>query len=409
MSLQSSPDQPQPLRVVVQQTKAWVERCGTVWVTGQLIELKRRSGAVTHFLTLRDAVAEVSMSVTASTAVLDAAGPLAEGMEVVALVRPTVWTRNGSLNFECTDLRTAGEGRLLAAIEQRKRMLQAEGLFDPARKRALPFLPRGVGLVTGQGSAAERDVLQVARLRWPGVRFVVRHAVMQGQGCVEDVREALGVLDRDPSVDVIVVARGGGSVQDLLPFSDESLARAVFACRTPVISAIGHEPDTPIIDLVADVRAATPTDAAKRVVPDVANERAMASQAVQRLRGAMLRLIDREVQTVHALRSRPVLADPLGPLTVQSDRLDELRRRCRRAALVRLREDATWVEHTLSRVRALSPRATLLRGYAILSDADGLTIDSTAAVETGQVLRAMLADGTLHAQVTEVDRREDPA
>lgn len=409
MSLQSSPDQPQPLRVVVQQTKAWVERCGTVWVTGQLIELKRRSGAVTHFLTLRDAVAEVSMSVTASTAVLDAAGPLAEGMEVVALVRPTVWTRNGSLNFECTDLRTAGEGRLLAAIEQRKRKLQAEGLFDPARKRALPFLPRGVGLVTGQGSAAERDVLQVARHRWPGVRFVVRHAVMQGQGCVEDVREALAVLDRDAGVDVIVVARGGGSVQDLLPFSDESLVRAVFACRTPVISAIGHEPDTPIIDLVADVRAATPTDAAKRVVPDVANERAMAHQAVQRLRGAMLRLIDREAQTVQALRSRPVLADPMGAVTVQYDRLDELRRRCRRAALVRLREDASWVEHTLRRVRALSPRATLMRGYAILSDADGLTIDSTAAVETGQVLTAMLADGTLHAQVTEVDRREDPA
>lgn len=407
--LASSPDQPQPLRVVLQQTKAWVERCGSVWVTGQLIELRRRSGAATQFLKLHDALADVAVSVTASTAVLDAAGPLAEGMEVVALVRPTVWTRNGSLNFECTDLRSSGEGRLLAAIEQRKRKLQAEGLFDPARKRALPFLPRGVGLITGQGSAAERDVLQVARLRWPGVRFVVRHAVMQGQGCVEDVREALGVLDRDPSVDVIVVARGGGSVQDLLPFSDESLARGVFACRTPVISAIGHEPDTPIIDLVADVRAATPTDAAKRVVPDVANERAMASQAVQRLRGAMLRLIDREVQTVHALRSRPVLADPLGPLTVQSDRLDELRRRCRRAALVRLREDATWVEHTLSRVRALSPRATLLRGYAILSDADGLTIDSTAAVETGQVLRAMLADGTLHAQVTEVDRREDPA
>lgn len=409
MTLQSSPEQPQPLRVVLAKTKAWVERCGTVWVTGQLIELKRRSGAATHFLTLRDVLAEVSVSVTASTAVLDAAGPLAEGMEVVALVRPTVWTRNGSLSFECSDLRSSGEGRLLAAIEQRKRMLQAQGLFDRARKRPLPFLPTGVGLITGQGSAAERDVLQVARLRWPGVRFVVRHAVMQGQGCVEDVREALAVLDRDPDVDVIVVARGGGSVQDLLPFSDESLVRAVFACRTPVISAIGHEPDTPIIDLVADVRAATPTDAAKRVVPDVANERAMAHQAVQRLRGAMLRLIDREVQTVHALRSRPVLANPLGPLTVQSDRLDELRRRCRRAALVRLREDATWVEHTLSRVRALSPRATLLRGYAILSDADRLTIDSTAAVETGQVLTAMLADGTLHAQVTEVDRREDPA
>ncbi|MFT3859863.1 exodeoxyribonuclease VII large subunit [Micropruina sp.] len=407
--LVSSPEQPQPLRVVLFGVKNWVERLGTVWVSGQLIELKRRSGAVTHFLTLRDTIAEVSVTVTASSAVLDAAGPIAEGMEVVALVHPTVWSRNGSLSFECSDLRASGEGRLLAAIEQRKRMLQAEGLFDPSRKRRLPFLPQGVGLITGQGSAAERDVLQVARARWPGVRFVVRHAVMQGQGCVEDVREALAVLDRDPRVDVIVVARGGGSVQDLLPFSDESLARAVFACATPVISAIGHEPDTPIIDLVADLRAATPTDAAKRVVPDVADERAKAQQALARVRAAMLRLIDRETQLVRSLRTRPVLADPLGPVNVQFDKLDELRQRCRRAATVRLREESAWVHQAVSRARALSPRATLLRGYAILSDNEGKTIGSTSGIEPGQPLMALLADGTLHAQVTDVQPREDPA
>lgn len=404
--LTSSPDQPQPLRVVLAGVKSWVERCGTVWVAGQLIELKRRSGAATHFLTLRDALAEMSVTVTASTLVLDAAGPIAEGMQVVALVRPTVWTRNGSLSFECSDLRASGEGRLLAAIEQRKRMLQAEGLFDRARKRPLPFLPRGIGLITGQGSAAERDVLQVAHRRWPGARFVVRHAVMQGQGCVDDVRDALSVLDRDPSVDVIVVARGGGSLQDLLPFSDESLARAVFACRTPVVSAIGHEPDTPILDLVADVRAATPTDAAKRVVPDVADERARVAQATERLRSGLLRMLEREGVQLQSLRSRPVLANPLGAVEVQVDQVQQLHERARRAIRARLREEASWVDHAVNRVRALSPRATLLRGYSILSADDGDTINSAGMVTPGMQVRAMLADGTLHAQVTDVHTKE---
>ncbi len=403
--LASTPEQPPPLRAVLAAVKTWVERCSTVWVAGQLIELKRRSGAATHFLTLRDALAEVSVTITASTAVLDAAGPIAEGMQVVALVRPTVWSRNGSLSFECSDLRASGEGRLLAAIEQRKRMLQAEGLFDRARKRPLPFLPGGVGLITGQNSAAERDVLQVARSRWPGVRFVVRPAVMQGPGCVDDVREALAVLDRDTSVDVIVIARGGGSLQDLLPFSDESLARAVFACRTPVVSAIGHEPDTPILDLVADVRAATPTDAAKRVVPDVADERTRIDQASARVRAATLRVIEHESRQLHALRSRPVLADPLGPIDVHSAQVRELCERGRRAVLNRLRAESSWVEHSVSRVRALSPRATLLRGYAILSDGDGATVDTIDGIETGAALVATMAHGLLYATVNGVHRR----
>ena len=408
MALPSSPEKPQPLRAVLGATKNWVERLGSVWVAAQLIELKRRSGAATHFLTLRDPLAEVSVTVTSSTAVLDAAGPIAEGMEVVALVRPTVWSRTGSLTFECGDLRASGEGRLLAAIEQRKRMLQAEGLFDRQGKRPLPFLPGLVGLITGEGSAAERDVLEVAGGRWPGVRFRVKHAVMQGQGCVEQIRDALAALDRDPEVAVIVIARGGGSVQDLLPFSDESLARAVFACRTPVVSAIGHEPDTPILDLVADVRAATPTDAAKRIVPDVADERHRVDQARDRVRTAMLRLLDRERHGLDGLRSRPVLADPLGPVTVAATHVGELRARSQRAIRTRLREESAWVEHTVSRVRALSPRATLLRGYVILSTTEGAPVDSTRGITAGQDVIGMLADGTLTARITDVQPREEP-
>ncbi len=408
MTLRSSPEQPQPLRAIVSATKTWVERLGSVWVAAQLIELKRRSGAATHFLTLRDPLAEASVTVTTSTAVLDAAGPIAEGMEVVALIRPTVWSRTGSLTFECTDLRASGEGRLLAAIEQRKRMLQAEGLFDRQRKAALPFLPGLIGLITGQGSAAERDILEVARRRWPGVRFRVRHAVMQGQGCVEQVRDALAALDRDPDVDVIVIARGGGSVEDLLPYSDESLARAVFACRTPVVSAIGHEPDTPIIDLVADVRAATPTDAAKRIVPEVADECRRVDQARDRARASLLRLLDREQQGLAALRSRPVLADPLGPVTVAATQVTELGARGRRSIQLRVREELSWVEHTVSRARALSPRATLLRGYAIMTTGDGSPVDSTRAIAAGQDVIGMLADGTVTARITGVQPREEP-
>jgi exodeoxyribonuclease VII large subunit len=403
----SSPEQPQPLRTVVAATKGWVERLGPVWVSGQLIELKRRAGAVTHFLTLRDALAEVSVTVSASTAMLDAAGPLTEGLEVVAQIRPTIWTRSGSLTFECTDLRPSGEGRLLAALEQRKRMLQAEGLFNPALKKRLPFLPRRVGLITAQGSAAERDVLQVATRRWPAVVFEVRHALMQGQGCVEQVRDAIAALDRQPEVDVIVIARGGGSLQDLLPFSDETLARAVFACRTPVVSAIGHEPDTPILDLVADVRAATPTDAAKRVVPDASEEAERVNQARQRLRRSVAQRLQHEQRSLDALRSRPVMADPTGTVNAQAERVCELLERARRAAAGVLREESAWVGQTLHRVRAMSPRSTLLRGYAILGGPGGQSIDSAAQVSAGQEVVAMLADGVLTATVTDVALRKE--
>ena len=267
----SSPEQPQPLRAVVLATKDYVERLGPVWVEGQLIEIKRRSGA-TQFLTMRDQLAEISVTISTSQAVLDAAGPITEGTVVAAWVKPTVWTKSGSLTFECRELRPSGEGRLLAAIEQRKRMLQAEGLFDPARKRRLPFLPRRIGLVTGAQSAAERDVVENIGRRWPAAVVEIRHSLVQGPAAVEQLIGAIRSLDAHPEVDVIIVARGGGSLEDLLPFSDEALARAVFACRTPVVSAIGHETDTPILDLVADVRASTPTDAAKRVVPDAAAE-----------------------------------------------------------------------------------------------------------------------------------------
>ncbi len=407
MALSSSPEQPQPLRTVVAATKDWVERLNPIWVEGQLIEIKRRSG-ITQFLTMRDTLAEVSVTLSTTLAVLDAAGPITEGTVVAAWVKPTVWSKSGGLTFECRELRPSGEGRLLAAIEQRKRMLQAEGLFDPARKQRLPFLPRRIGLITGAASAAERDVIENIARRWPAAIVEVRNTLVQGPAAVEQVIDALRALDAHPEVDVIIIARGGGSLEDLLAFSDESLARAVFACKTPVVSAIGHETDTPILDLVADLRASTPTDAAKRVVPDAAAEAANVAAAIGRVRQAVSTRVVSEQRRLEELRSRPVLLDPSASLTGHFERLDASRERLVRAINGRVREEHLGLSHTIERVRALSPRATLQRGYAILSDAEGGTVDRVAATAKGAKLTARLADGQLGLSVTKTELVEQP-
>lgn len=404
MALESSAEHPQPLGRVVGAVKGWVERCGPVWVEAQVIEMRRRAG-ITQFLTLRDPHAEVSATITCPTQVLDAAGPIAEGSTVSAWIRPTVWSKTGSLTFECREIRPSGEGRLLAQLEQRKRLLQAEGLFDPARKKRLPFLPRAIGLVTGAGSAAERDVLTNITLRWPGAHVVVRHALVQGPNAAADVMAGLAELDADPSVEVVIVARGGGSLEDLLPFSDEGLVRAVAACRTPVVSAIGHEPDVPIVDLAADVRASTPTDAAKRVVPDAREESERVQQALGRIRSAVVTKVRTEQDRLAQLVSRPVLRDPGASFEVHYDRLETMRLRLDRAIGQRVQQEATAVEHQLSRVRAMSPKATLERGYAILADGEGRSVTSIRDADLDDDLMAYLSDGRLTLSVTGI---EDP-
>ena len=403
MPLQSSPEHPQPLRVVVGALKDYIERTGAIWVEGQLIQIKRRAGAATHFLILRDKVAEVSVTITTSTAVLDAAGPLTEGTLVAAWVHPTLWSKSGSLTFDCRDIRPSGEGRLLAHLEQTKRRLQAEGLFAPERKRPLPLVPRRIGLITGEASAAERDVLENVRRRWPAALFEVRHTLVQGPNAAAQIMDALACLDRMEDVDVIIIARGGGSLEDLLPFSDEALVRAVFAARTPIVSAVGHETDTPILDLVADLRASTPTDAAKRVVPDAAREQDGLNQARDRLRSALASTIVAEQRRLNDLRSRPVLRDPSATIDIASERVRELSGRLGRGIHARLREEESALEHTLARVRALSPRATLERGYTILTRDDGSTITSITQVEPDETIIARLLDGEIAAAVIDVE------
>ena len=304
MALQTSPEQPAPVRQIATLISSYIDRLGAVWVEGQIAQLNRRQGMSTVFLTLRDPLGDMSMTVTCNRAVIDSADPpVVEGASVVVHGRPRFYPQRGTLSLVADELRMVGLGELLARLERRRQLLAAEGLFARERKRTLPFLPGTVGLVTARGSAAERDVLENARRRWPAVRFVTAYAAMQGPHCAREVIEALQRLDRDGTVDVIVVARGGGSVEDLLPFSDEGLIRAVSAARTPVVSAIGHEPDSPILDLVADVRASTPTDAAKLVVPDVAEEAQRVRQLRQRGRQQVQAWLRHETAQLSALRA----------------------------------------------------------------------------------------------------------
>jgi exodeoxyribonuclease VII large subunit len=394
MPMASSPEQPLPVRTVARSIAEWVNRLGRVWVEGQVTQLSRHPGTV--FLTLRDPVADVSLSITCARAVCEAVvPPLAEGARVVVWAKPDFYLARGTLSLQAVDIRPVGVGELLARLERLKGVLRAEGLFAAERKQPLPFLPGTVGLVTGRASAAERDVLENARRRWPAVRFEVREVAVQGHLAVTQVMDALSSLDRDPAVDVIIIARGGGSVEDLLPFSDEALCRAVVACRTPVVSAIGHEPDSPLLDFVADVRCSTPTDAGKRVVPDVSEERTRVLHLRDRARRVAVGTLERERTRLESLRSRPVLADPAGMVDARQQEVTLLRDRARRCTSALLEAAGRDLAHTLARVVALSPQATLDRGYAVVQDEDAAVVRDAGAVTPGTDLQVRLAVGTL--------------
>lgn len=400
MALDTTPESPASVRVVSKAVGDWIGRLGAVWVEGQIAQISRRAG--TTYLTLRDTEAEMSVPVSVATKIVDACvPPLSEGARVVVHAKPEYWTGRGSLSFRAAEIRPVGLGELLAQLEARKNLLAAEGLFDPARKKPLPFLPRVVGLVCGRASDAERDVVTNARRRWEGVVFEVREVAVQGVRAVAEVSAAVRELDDLPEVDVIVVTRGGGSVEDLLPFSDEGLVRAVAACRTPVVSAIGHEKDSPLLDLVADWRASTPTDAGKRVVPDMAEE----LRRVHDLRGraglVVRTRLDQAQSQLDQLRHRPVLASPDVLVTSRADDVTAQLDRARRALDHRLERGADDVAHVRARVRALSPAATLERGYAVVQTDDGAVVRDAAAVPTGALLRVRVAEGELRA------RRED--
>jgi exodeoxyribonuclease VII large subunit len=408
----TSAEQPWPVRTVARKIAAWIDRLGAVWVEGQVTQVTARPGTTTAFLTLRDPAADVSLTLTCPTSLVGGLQPpLAEGSRLVVHGKPAFYLGRGALSLRVDDIRTVGIGDLLARIERLRTVLAAEGLFDPARRRPIPFLPHTVGLITGRASAAEHDVITNATARWPAVRFWLENVAVQGVHAVPQIVDALSRLDRDPDVDVIVLARGGGSVEDLLPFSDETLCRAVAACRTPVIAAIGHEPDTPLVDHVADLRCSTPTDAGKRIVPDAAEEAARVHRLRERGRRALHGWVDRERRLLDALRNRPVLADPYGPLARLADEVEALRERGRRALLGTVRAAQESLTHTAARLTAIGPAATLARGYAIVQCSTAGTTDGGAAVvrsvrdvTLGTRLRIRLVDGAIAAVVAEQDQ-----
>ena len=406
----TSPDAPWPVRTVARKIADWINRLGTIWVEGQITQLSARPGTATAFITLHDPSADMSLTLTCPASLLRGAEvPLAEGNRVIVHGKPTFYVGRGTLSLRVDEIRTVGIGELLARIERLRRLLAAEGLFDPKRKRPLPFLPRTIGLITGRASAAEHDVLTNAANRWPAVHFRVINVAVQGPTAVPQVLKALATLERDPDVEVIVIARGGGSVEDLLPFSDEALCRAVASARTPVVSAIGHEPDTPLLDHVADLRASTPTDAGKRVVPDVAEETQRIGILRDRARRSLHGWVDRERRLLDALRSRPVLAQPLVPLDRRAEDVNTLRERAKRAMLASLSTESTHLAATRSRLTTLGPAATLARGYAVVqlvgaTGADGV-VRSVGQLDAGTEIRVRVVDGAAHATVS---AKEDP-
>jgi len=395
----STPESPWPVRVVSQKIAAWVARLGWVWIDGQVAQIVRRPGSATVFLTLRDPSADLSLQITTNRDVLDIGAPnLSEGARVVLHAKPDFFPARGQLSLRADEIRQVGLGELLARLEQLKKLLAAEGLFAAERKRRLPFLPRRIGLITGRASAAERDVLTNTRRRWPAVEFQVINVPVQGVTAVPQMIEALRRLDADPAVDVIVLARGGGGVEDLLPFSDEALCRAVFGCRTPVVSAIGHETDTPLVDFVADMRASTPTDAAKRIVPDFGDEVRAIRLARQRLYRAVTGRIDAEQHRLDGWRTRPCLAKPESMIEERALDVARLRTRGPRSLSAAIERAASDVAHTAARLRALSPAATLHRGYAIVQRAtDQAVVRAPADAKPGTRLRLRLAEGEISA------------
>ncbi|MBD0745276.1 exodeoxyribonuclease VII large subunit [Streptomyces sp. CBMA152] len=394
MGLNTSAEAPLPVGEVSRLIGGWIDRLGAVWVEGQITQLSRRPGAGVVFLTLRDPAHDISVSVTCYRQVFDAvADVVAEGARVVLLAKPEWYAPRGQLSLRATEIRPVGIGELLARLEQLKRSLAAEGLFALDRKRPLPFLPQLVGLVVGRASAAERDVLENARRRWPAVRFEVRNVAVQGVHAVPQVVAAVKELDAQADVDVIIVARGGGSVEDLLPFSDERVVRTVSECRTPVVSAIGHEPDSPLLDLVADLRASTPTDAAKKVVPDVGEELDRVRMLRDRARRHVVGLVDREERGLAGMLARPWMERPHRMVDDRADEVDALVHRSRRVLGHLLDRADSELSHTRARVVALSPAATLERGYAVLQRADGAVVRSPSEVAGGEELRARVAEG----------------
>ena len=397
--LETSSESPAPVRVVTEAIKEYLDRLGPIWIEGEIAELNERSGGMA-FMRLRDSSVDMSLSVMCHKSVLASVAPLPANARVVLYAKGSWYTKNGSYTLSAREIRQVGVGELLARIEALKTLLAAEGLFDLANKVSLPLLPRKIGLICGRNTDAERDVVENAKRRWPAVQFEIREVTVQGAAAVNEVSAALAELEALADVDVIIITRGGGSFEDLLPFSDEGLVRLAAKCSTPIVSAIGHEKDSPLLDLVADFRASTPTDAAKRVVPDINEEIDLIEKLRDRASRYVRNLIELESSKIASLAARPVLRDPAVMITSRLEIITNLRDRSIRSFQGRLAIAQEELQQVTARVRALSPQATLDRGYAVVQLADGSIARDSAALKDGEKLRIRLAKGETSATVT---------
>ena len=391
-------ENPWPVGELAQKVRGYIDRLGTAWVEGEITQWGVSGGNV--YGKLKDLNDEATISFTIWSSVkARIPADLKQGDRVIALIKPNYWVRGGTLTMQVYEMRHVGLGDLLERLERLRAQLASEGLFDASRKKPLPFLPGGIGLITGKDSDAEKDVLRNAQLRWPSVRFRVVHAAVQGDRTPREVSAAIELLDADPSIDVIIVARGGGDFQNLLVFSDEGLVRTAVNCETPIVSAIGHEADRPLLDDVADLRASTPTDAAKRVVPDVADELARVQQARARIGMRITGMLSTEIDRLGQLRSRPVLASSSWLFDSRAEELSRYVARSRELVERTIEKAEVRVSELTSHLRNLSPQRTLDRGYAIAQLPDGSALRAAADAPAGTRLTLTLADGRVHSTV----------
>ena len=396
---ETSSESPAPVRVVSEALKEYIDRLGPIWIEGEISELNERSGGMA-FMRLRDTSADMSISVMCYKSVLATAQPLLANARVVIHAKPSWFTKNGSLTMSAKEIRQVGVGELLARLEALKEKLALEGLFNSDRKVKLPLLPRTVGLICGRNTDAEKDVVENARRRWPAVQFEIREVAVQGAAAVVEVSQALQELEANPLVDVIIITRGGGSFEDLLPFSDETLVRLAASCKTPIVSAIGHEKDAPLLDLVADYRASTPTDAAKRVVPDIAQEISDIEKLRDRALRSLVARLDFESQQIAQLRNRPVMKDPIVMVTTRRDEMKALRDRALRGFASLIEIEKKELKGVRDHLRSLSPQSTMDRGYAVVQLTDGKILRDATKLKAGTALRIRVAKGETGATVT---------
>jgi exodeoxyribonuclease VII large subunit len=383
-------ESPWPVSELSEKLANYIKRLGTVWIEGELTKPSVRG--TTFFAELRDLREDMAVGIHSFSS---ASFPkdLANGDRVAVLVKPEFWKKSGKMSMQIQDLRKVGLGELLERIQRLREKLTAEGLTDPARKQPIPFLPHCVGLITGKDSDAEKDVLQNAKLRWPDVKFRVINTKVQGDDAAPQIIAAIQALDADPEVDVIIIARGGGAFGDLLVFSDEKVVRAAANAKTPIISAIGHEADRPVLDDVADVRASTPTDAAKKVVPDVAEERRHIDQMLGRAFNRIANYVGAQHDLLAQLRTRPALANPYTFIEVHEQEIAELVDEARGAIDLMLEREGNKID-TLRKVAvSLSPQSTLDRGYSVVRDADGHVFTDASKIKKGTKLKLRLAKG----------------